>query len=244
MAVLGAGGCSLARPEEDPVQIKLKDLDTRLEKIERILTNQSLLDLSNQVEALRAEVRSMRNDIDVLNHSVEGGRKQQHDLYADLDQRVKTLEARTPAGAAAAGGAGAAAGTPAGTDTSTEASYQTAFDLLKNGQYDRAIVAFRSFLAAYPNSQLSDNAQYWLGEALYVQKSYPDALAAFQRVVNEFPNSRKLPDALLKIGYCDYEMKDYAGARNALMRVTTKYPESSAAPLAKQRLDAIAAEAH
>ena len=91
---------------------------------------------------------------------------------------------------------------------------------------------------------MADNAQYWLGEAYYVNRSFPEALAAFQRVVENFPGSRKLPDALLKIGYCDYELKEYSAARAALLHVTTKFPDSSAAPLAQQRLEKMAAEKH
>ena len=44
-----------------------------------------------------------------------------------------------------------------------------------------------------------DNAQYWLGEAYYVNHDYTNALAAFQRVVDKYPQSRKVPDALLKV---------------------------------------------
>ena len=74
LAALAAGGCASVPPEEDPVQIKLKDLDTRVARIERVVANQSLLDLANQVEALRSDVRAMRNDVDQLNHSLESTR--------------------------------------------------------------------------------------------------------------------------------------------------------------------------
>jgi tol-pal system protein YbgF len=247
LTALAVAGCATPPPsDEDPVQIKLKDLDLRLARIERVVANQSLLDLANQVEALRGDVRAMRNDTDVMNHNLESGRKQQHDLYADLDQRLKSLEARGGAGAAAAAGqpGGSNVAGAAGTQSADKASYQTAFDLLKDSQYDRAITAFQSFLASYPNSQLADNAQYWLGEAYYVNKSYPEALAAFQRMVENYPQSRKLPDALLKIGYCDYELKQYSAARDALSQVTTKFPDSPSGRLAQQRLDKMAAEKH
>ncbi|MDB6085687.1 MAG: hypothetical protein JWN43_3568, partial [Gammaproteobacteria bacterium] len=94
------------------------------------------------------------------------------------------------------------------------------------------------------NSPLADNAQYWLGEAYYVNKSFPEALAAFQRVVDKYPQSRKIPDALLKIGYCDYELKQYSEARDALSQVTTKFPDSASGRLAQQRLEKMAAEKH
>jgi hypothetical protein len=46
-----------------------------------VVANNSLLELANQIEALRADVRAMHNDIDVLNHSLDTSRKQQRDLY-------------------------------------------------------------------------------------------------------------------------------------------------------------------
>src|SRR6202021_765127 len=133
---------------------KLNDLDTRLTRIERVVSNNSLLDISNQMGTLQADLRSMHNDIDEINHSLENGRKQQRDLYADIDQRLKALEGR--AGAGGASGAGAAAGSAGG----DRVSYQAAFALLKNNQYDQAIQAFQSFLGTYPTSSLADNAQY------------------------------------------------------------------------------------
>jgi len=252
VAALALVGCASTPPDQDPVQIKLKDLDTRLARIERVLANQSLLDLANQNEALRADLRSMHNDIDQLTNSLDAGRKQQRDLYTDLDRRMKALESRGGAGAAgAASGSGdaGAGGSGGGTDSSAggaddKTAYQTAFDLLKNSQYDRAIAAFQKFLAAYPTSQLADNAQYWLGEAYYVNKSFPDAQAAFQRVVDKYPQSRKRPDALLKIGYCQYELKQWDQAKGTLTQVTSQFADTPAGHLAQQRLDKMATEQH
>jgi tol-pal system protein YbgF len=257
-------GCASTPPDEDPVQIKLKDLDTRLARIERVMANQSLLDVANQLEALRADVRGMHNDVDQLNNSLESGRKQQRDMYADLDHRLKNLESRSSA--AAASGAAPAAGSPPAGESAAAAgaaaagaaaagaspadsgedkgAYQAAFNLLKDGQYDRAIVAFQKFLVAYPDSSLADNAQYWLGEAYYVNKAYPEAEAAFQRVVDKYPQSRKLGDALLKIGFCRYEMKQWQSAREVLGQVVARFTDTPAARLAQQRLDKMSAEKH
>jgi tol-pal system protein YbgF len=256
LAALAMVGCaSTPPPGQDPVQIKLNDLETRLVRVERVVANQSLVDLSNQLESLRSDVRAMHNDVDQLSHSLEASRKQQHDLYADLDQRLRTLEARGAAGSAAAAVGAASAGAaasggvpppanPASGDGSDKASYQTAFELLKDGQYDRAVAAFQKFLVTFPDSQLADNAQYWLGEAYYVNRSFPESLAAFQRVVDKYPQSRKLPDAMLKIGYCDYELKQWDAAKTVLTQVAANYPDTPAGRLAQQRLDKIATERH
>lgn len=248
LVALALTGCAATPPDEDPVQIKLKDLDTRLARIERVVANQSLLELSNQSESARTDLRAMHNDIDQLANSLEAGRKQQRDLYADLDRRMKAIESHGAAGAgtgsAATGDAGMIIGGGAADAQGSDdkAAYQTAFGLLKDSQYDRAIIAFQKFLASFPNSQLADNGQYWLGEAYYVNKSFPEAQAAFQRVVDKYPQSRKRADALLKIGYCQYELKQPELARNTLTIVATQFPDTPAAHLAQQRLEKMAAE--
>jgi tol-pal system protein YbgF len=251
----GLSGCASTPPEEDPVQIKLKDLDTRLVRIERVMANQSLLDVSNQLEALRSDVRSMHNDVDQLSKALESGHKQQREMYTDLDLRLKNLELRggaassgsaapPPAYAASVAASAASAGAGATDSGEDKLAYQTAFNLLKDGQYDRAIPAFQKFLVTYPESSLADNAQYWLGEAYYVNKAYPEAEAAFQRVVEKYPQSRKLGDALLKIGFCRYETKQFQSAREVLGQVVTRFPDTPAARLAQQRLDKMSAEKH
>jgi tol-pal system protein YbgF len=263
IAVLGLAACASTPPEQDPVQIKLNDLDTRLARIERVLANQSLLDLANEIEALRTDVRSLHNDVDLLGNSLESSRKTQRDLYADLDQRLKALESRGVA-PAAPGGEGTVAGVGAGTATgaaagglgapgggalpvpngSDTANYQAAFALLRDSQYDKAIPAFQQFLASFPDSSLAENAQYWLGEAYYVNRAFPEALAAFQKAVDKYPQSRKLPDSLLKIGYCDYELKQWESAKEILSQVATQYADTPAGHLAAQRLDKMSAEKH
>src|SRR5262245_63615243 len=63
-------GCATTPPEEDPVVQKLTELDSRLLRLERVLANQSLLDLSQRIEAAQAETRTMRGQLEELQHSL------------------------------------------------------------------------------------------------------------------------------------------------------------------------------
>ncbi len=255
-AIVALAACASTPPERDPVQVKLNDLDTRLARIEQLMTNQSLLQLANEIEALRADVRAMHDAADRSSNDFETARKRQHDLYADLDQHLKALETRStvqappaaaplaPAAPAVSPATSAARASAAMADGTDRGNYQAAFLLLKDSQYDQAIAAFTKFLGDFPDSPLADNAQYWLGEAYYVNKDYPTALAAFQRVVDKYPQSRKLPDALLKVGYCQYELKQWAQARAVLGTVTSRYADTPAGRLAQQRLEKMGTENH
>jgi tol-pal system protein YbgF len=225
-------GCATTPPEEDPVYQKLTELDGRLLRIERVLANNSLLDLSQRIEAVQVEARMMRGVLDEVQHQVQQTQTQQRDMYGDVDRRLTTLEG---------GGARASLNTTSGTDLPVpqgddRANYQAAFDLLKDGKYNEAISGFRQFLTTFPTSALADNAQYWLGEAHYVNKQYTDALRDFRTVLEKYPDSRKTPDALLKIGFCNYELKDWAGARSSLSQVVQRFGDTTAARLASQRL--------
>lgn len=242
-AALG-GGCATT-PEEDPVQTKLNDVDARLTRLERIIANQSLVELAQHQEGEQAELRALRGLVDQLEHDNAALRKQQHDLYADLDGRVKALSAAAPGGGGtgAPGTAGAAGATGGNEASSTEQTvYGQAFDALKAGSYSIAITGFKDFLSSYPQSPLAENAQYWLGESYYVNHNYESAAEAFRAVLKKWPDSRKAPDALLKLGYTQYDQKQYAAARTTLTAVTQKYPGTDAAKLASDKLRRIPAQ--
>jgi tol-pal system protein YbgF len=252
IALLGA--CASTPPEQDPVQIKLNELDTRITRMERIAANQA--EMSQRLEDVQQHLRELRGRIEEIEHGNEALTKQQRDLYADLDKRIAAAGAASAAAAGAAGASGAAstgagtgaaagpaadnpaAGAPSGGSASSveQAVYTQAFDALKAGSYSVAITGFKDFLGSYPASPLAENAQYWLGEAYYVNHDYEAAAGAFRAVLKKWPGSRKGPDALLKLGYTQAAQKQYAAARATLDEVTKKYPGSDSAKLAAERL--------
>ena len=79
-------GCASTPPEEDPVQVKLNELEARVERLERSLANQ--VTLSQHVDENQASLRELQGRIEELEHNNEALAKQQRDLYADLDKRL------------------------------------------------------------------------------------------------------------------------------------------------------------
>jgi tol-pal system protein YbgF len=125
-----------------------------------------------------------------------------------------------------------------------KAAYDQAFQALKELRYADAAEEFQSFLDRFPNSEYSDNAQYWLGESYYVTRNYDIALKAFQDLLDNYPDSTKAPDALLKIGYTHYELEQWDSARAALTQVQELYPDSTLSRLAENRLRSMRMEGH
>lgn len=122
---------------------------------------------------------------------------------------------------------------------SEDASYQSAFDLLKIGQYDKSITAFGDFLTRFPGSPHADNAQYWLAEAYYVTHRYEPAISEYNKLVGSYPESQKLTHALLKVGYSYHELGKIPEAKATLEDLKLRYPGTTAARLADERLQRI-----
>ena len=233
--------------EDDPMMLRLSSLERRLDAIERILANGSLVDLTLQMDELQRQAAELQGRIERIEYEQAGAGERQRTLYADLDDRIQSLESGLQRAVSAAGSGGStlqpspsdSLPVPGGTD---QENYQAAFELLKEQRYEQAAAAFSRFLATYPDSQLSDNAQYWLAESYYVTDEFERALGEFQLVIDRHPRSRKVPDALLKIGYCNYELEQWPEARIALSQVQADYPDTTAARLAEQRLRRMAEE--
>ncbi len=236
-------GCATP-PKEDPVLIKLDEMDRRLTSIERVIHNQSLVDLSQEVASLERRADELLGFAQTLEHNAATTTERQRDLYNGLDARLQALEMRldsTEDPGVMDGGSLAPGQLPV-PGGSEDVNYRAAFELVKEQRYDEAETAFREFLESFPDSTNAPNARYWLGETYYVRQEFEAALESFETVVEEYPTSRKVVDALLKIGYCNYELERWDAAKSALVRVQSEYPDTTAARLAGQRLERMQTE--
>jgi tol-pal system protein YbgF len=238
VAVL-ATGCASVPPDQDPTQIRLNDLDARVSKVERVVSNQSLVQLAQQVDVLQAEVRDLQGRIDDLENANRELRKQQRSFYNDLSKRVGAIQ---HGGSAGEGPATASDEGPPGVSSTERSVYGQAFDALKAGSYSVAISGFQAFLKQYPSSQLAPNAEYWLGEAHYVNRDLTAAQSAFQAVLDKWPSSSKAPDAMLDLGNTLLAQGNTAKGRATLRQVMSRFPGTDAASRAQARLKQLSAQ--
>ncbi|MDH5727468.1 MAG: hypothetical protein OEZ58_00575, partial [Gammaproteobacteria bacterium] len=132
-------------------------IDQRLKRLEAAMDNNSMVDIFLKLENLQKEVESMRGELELISHDFRGIKKQQKDLYLDLDQRIQeTNQAIADVAAQASsmvsgGGFGSSsalgsAGEESEVGMDEQRAYQDAFNFLKNSEYDKAVAAFQSFL--------------------------------------------------------------------------------------------------
>ncbi|WP_372592544.1 tol-pal system protein YbgF [Guyparkeria sp.] len=220
--------------------------------------------MMQRMDSLESQVRQLQGQVSEHERALERQERRHEEAIKDLEQRVGSAPAAGmmsetgPAGhdAAAAmsgredgpssesdGAADAEAGTSdaaAGGQASNEeqqALYNEAFEILKGGEYEKAVGAFQKVIDANPRGSWASSAVFWQGETYYVQRDYDAAKKAYAELLETYPDSNRGPDAMLKLGYIAQEQNDVEEAKRRFNAVIEKHPDSQAAGLAKQRLD-------
>lgn len=114
--------------------------------------------------------------------------------------------------------------------------YDTAYEDYQRQNYGLARTGFEEYLRLFPETDLADNAQYWIGECYYAEGRYDEASKSFRLVITKYPTGNKVPRAMLKAGHALLQMGNKEGARSMFQQVIDSYPLSSEADQAKSRL--------
>mgnify|MGYP000047071706 CR=1 FL=1 len=67
-------------------------LQQRVERLERIIQGQGLMNLITRVDQLQNEIQRLNGDNETLRHELEQAQKRQKEMYIDLDERMQKLE--------------------------------------------------------------------------------------------------------------------------------------------------------
>ena len=200
------------------------------------------LELIERVEQLEAEVRQIRGELELQRHQLEiFARERAAPGYPAYPPPPAPTAVRPPEEARSqpAPAQPAAGALPPAAASTERAEFDAALGELREGRYPEAVAAWRRFLNAHPSGGMAGDAQYWLGEAYYLNRDYNAAKEAFIALGLNHPQSARLPDALLKLGYIYGEQGDAVRARDVLQKLVQVYPNTQAASLAERRLQSL-----
>jgi len=249
-------GCNTSSTTTTTRQVQTSNLspEARLQRLERILDSQGLVDMLLRLDNLQNEIQTLRGELELHAHQLEEIKQRQRDLYVDIDRRLLRLERNGPVATdtpvvpatptpkqtsqAPATGSAQAASTP-GSLADEQKLYQAAFDLLRELRYEQAVKGFRVFLQKYPQGRYAHIAQYWIGEANYAQRNFKQAITDYEKLISDYPSSPKLAEAMLKVGYSQYELKSYKQAEQTLNRLIKTYPGTTEASQASNLIKKI-----
>ncbi|MBI3625322.1 MAG: tol-pal system protein YbgF [Candidatus Rokubacteria bacterium] len=114
-----------------------------------------------------------------------------------------------------------------------EQLFATALANFRAREHGQAVLEFTDFIARYPQHALVANAQFWIGEAYYLQHDFRQALAEYQKVVDLDGKGSKAAEALFKIGLCFRALNQGDRARQTWQQLVQMYPDSDAARQAR-----------
>jgi tol-pal system protein YbgF len=118
----------------------------------------------------------------------------------------------------------------------SDKQFQAGYNSFQAGRYKEAREAFLAYLAAKPQSDLADDAQYWVGETYYEDRQFEYALPAYDRLIKSYPKSEKVPAALLKQGLCFMALQYNSDAKTVLLKLIDAYPSTDEAKTAREKL--------
>jgi len=114
--------------------------------------------------------------------------------------------------------------------------YDQASSDLTQGRYAMALKEFREFVKRFPATDLTDNAQYGVGECFFAQAVFDSAEVEYARVEKLAPNGDKVPAALYKLALSRERQKKNTAAKETLEDLVKRFPSSGEAQLARERL--------
>lgn len=198
---------------------------------ERLLKTEADMQLS--LEGLSAQIAQLEANLEDTNYRLS----QLSQQIAATNQELKAFRS-TPFVRGATDLGGGSMGAPA-TPSDPQTLYQTAYNDYLRGSYDIAVLGFRQYLEAFPDTELADNATYWIGESYFSQGQYRQAIQEFDNIATRYARSDKIASALLKKGYAYLELGDTPRGQAQLRNLIAEFPGTDEANLAQQRLEDI-----
>ncbi len=126
-----------------------------------------------------------------------------------------------------------------------EELYNTAQDLMDQGDYRGAAKAFEEVDRQHPYSQWATRAQMMTAFAYYEGSQYDEAVTAAQRFIELHPGHKDVPYAYYIVGICYYEQISDVGrdqeftrkSMDAFNELIRRFPESDYARDARLKID-------
>ena len=213
------------RQKVDAAQLRTAE-EVRRTTEDNAQLRRSLLDLSNQIEALRNELATMRGQNENLARNVAEMQRTQKDLTTGVDERLRKFEP----------GKVNVDGKEFVADPAEKQEFEAALATLRKGDFSGAQTGFVAFLKRYPQTGYRASSLFWLGNAQYALRNYRDAVTNFRSLVTAEPDHMRAPEAMLSMANCQVELKDTKSARKTLEDLIKAYPQAEAASVAKERL--------
>ena len=217
------------------VQSEIRTLSTGVEEYKDYLKRPSkeIGRVKEDVEGRLKVLEEGRKALEEQNKAQEEKIRGMEDRLRGMEGKIKQTESEKP---------GPAKEVPSerkGASAGMGDLYKVAYETFQKGDVEGARKKFEAFLKQYPNTELSGQAQFWIGETYYQKRDFEKAILEYEKAITKYPEGSKVPAALFKQALAFLELGDKTNARNLFKRVIERYPRSDQAEMAKKKLEAM-----
>jgi tol-pal system protein YbgF len=221
----------LVAPAAAQSRLSLSERVARLEQqMQGQGSGQSTVELLNRLDALQAEVQSLRGQLEQQAYEVENLKKQQRDRYVDLDARLSRMEGGAAPAPALSATEPAPAVVPGG-----EPGQLAPEELVTATPQADAPAATGSPVAPVPaaggsGDPADERAAYDEALGALLDGRYAESARRFAAFLQQYPDGDYADNATYWLGESYYVTQNYQVALETFTDLLTRFPDSSKAP--------------
>jgi len=122
--------------------------------------------------------------------------------------------------------------------------YRYGLDAYYKGKVEEAREMFEKFVKRFKDSELYDNALFWIGQTYYTEGRYDKAIKTFDMLINDCKTGKildcnKMPTAMLKKGFAFLKMGETNKAKAVFKELIKTFPDTEEADIAKKKLEVV-----
>ncbi len=215
------------------------DIERRVADLERLLQNQGLLDLWQQLHTLQSELAKLRGQLEVSNHEIKQLREKQRKLYNDLDSRLQTLskqanEIKSQGEPSLGENSSNQVSSIAGTEVES-LTIESVKQPVRTGEAIESLPKSGAAETGRPDPVEIQSA-YQSAFRLLKQAEYDQAITAFSLFLQEYPNSQYADNARYWMGEAYFVTRRFGQAITEYRTLLDDFPDSRKAPVAMLKI--------
>ncbi len=225
----GAGsllsGCFLASQQDmSALQGQLRELNTTITQMQ-----------ANQAE-LASKMDELNQNLSVSNENLAQSGSQFSSLSAKLDDITALVKNGRSVPAVETEEGTEPVAQPAAAAVLPSDLFAEAKNHLDKGAYEAAATGFKLFVAKYPQSENTEQAYMYMGDAYIAAGQTKKGAVAYATILQKFPSSKLTPAARLKYALSIVPLGKTEEAKRYLSSVVADFPKSAEVTQAKAEL--------
>ena len=208
-------------------------LNEEMSRVGRQVDNRAVMDMIQQVDQLSTEISQLTGSIEEQRYEIEGIKKRQRELYADIDRRLRDLE--SGAAGRAASGSISVPQTSGGTGTAGQSAAAAAAGA-SSGQAASSTSQTTASLSSPSAASDDERAAYQAAFDTLKEGRYKNAKTELRAFLDKYPNSSYAGNAQYWLGEANYVTRSFEQGIVEFKNVLEKYPTSNKVPDAMLKL--------